>query len=217
VSDLYSGKHDELRISRLGEITIDWSDESENASDSIHVNREFDSNEIGVSDFHHEKHDERTISMSQGIWRCDDFEKLRVNLWSTTSISKAGTALNSPRFLMPTAIGANRRWQLASPNSESVDGLGPPFHTLTLWNILWQDNERRNPDLQSFEGTCLIRLYGPRRSETQTSKRNNRFNRLVSWYGDVPRSPFRATIIDTAGIERWWIWFASRCIPLEIW
>jgi hypothetical protein len=31
-------------------ITIDSSDEEENASDSIRVNREFDSNEIDVSD-----------------------------------------------------------------------------------------------------------------------------------------------------------------------
>jgi hypothetical protein len=33
---------------------------------------------------------------------------MRVNLWSTTSIRKAGTALNHPRFVMRTAIGGPR-------------------------------------------------------------------------------------------------------------
>jgi hypothetical protein len=46
VSDLHSEKHDEPRISTLREITIDRSDDDENALDSICVNREGDSNEI---------------------------------------------------------------------------------------------------------------------------------------------------------------------------
>jgi hypothetical protein len=48
------------------------------ASDSIRVNREFDANEIDVSDLHSEKHDEPTISMSYGILTCADLEKLRI-------------------------------------------------------------------------------------------------------------------------------------------
>jgi hypothetical protein len=55
-------------------ITIDWIDEYENALDSICVNREFDSNEIDVSDLHSEKHDEPRISILYGISRCDDLE-----------------------------------------------------------------------------------------------------------------------------------------------
>jgi hypothetical protein len=55
-------------------------DEYENAWDSIRVNREFDSNEIDDSDLQNEKHDEPRISISHGISRCDDFEKLRINL-----------------------------------------------------------------------------------------------------------------------------------------
>jgi hypothetical protein len=54
VSDSHWWKHDKSKISTLHGILIDWSDEneSENASDSIRVNREFDSNEIDVSDLH---------------------------------------------------------------------------------------------------------------------------------------------------------------------
>jgi hypothetical protein len=50
VSDVHSEKHDDPRISTLHGITIDSSDEDENAEDSIRTNREFDSNEIDVSD-----------------------------------------------------------------------------------------------------------------------------------------------------------------------
>jgi hypothetical protein len=80
VSDLHRTKHDDPTISTLLGITSDSSDENENASDSIRVNREFDSNEIDVSDLHQEKHDEPRISMSRAISICDDVEKLRINL-----------------------------------------------------------------------------------------------------------------------------------------
>jgi hypothetical protein len=49
-SDLQLEKHDEQRSSTLRGITIDWSDEYENADDSIRVNRESDSNVIDESD-----------------------------------------------------------------------------------------------------------------------------------------------------------------------
>jgi hypothetical protein len=45
------------------EITIDCSDEYENASDSIRRCREFDSNEMDESDLHSEKYDKRRISI----------------------------------------------------------------------------------------------------------------------------------------------------------
>jgi hypothetical protein len=48
-------------------ITIDWSDEYENASHSIRINREFDLNEIDESDLHHRKHDEPRFSTLLGI------------------------------------------------------------------------------------------------------------------------------------------------------
>jgi hypothetical protein len=41
--------------STFGGMVIDWSDEDENADDSIRVNREFDSNEIVESDSQFEK------------------------------------------------------------------------------------------------------------------------------------------------------------------
>jgi hypothetical protein len=41
----------------LDGITIDSSDENENTSNSIRVNREFDSNESDESDLQFEKHD----------------------------------------------------------------------------------------------------------------------------------------------------------------
>jgi hypothetical protein len=43
-------------------ISIDRSDEYENAYDSIRCNREFDSNEIDESDSQHEKHEDPRIS-----------------------------------------------------------------------------------------------------------------------------------------------------------
>jgi hypothetical protein len=45
-SERHLEKHDEPRISTLLGIAIDWSDDLENASDSIRINRECDSNEI---------------------------------------------------------------------------------------------------------------------------------------------------------------------------
>jgi hypothetical protein len=80
VSHSHQQNQNEPRISTLFGISIDRSDEDENASDSIRVNRELDSNEIDVSDLHFEKHDEPRTSMSNGISRCDDVEKLRINL-----------------------------------------------------------------------------------------------------------------------------------------
>jgi hypothetical protein len=46
---------------------IDWSDEDKNASDSMHINRESDSNEIDESDSQDEKHLEQRISTFPGI------------------------------------------------------------------------------------------------------------------------------------------------------
>jgi hypothetical protein len=46
---------------------IDRSDESENASNSIRVKREFDSNMIEESDLHFEKHFDSRISTLIGI------------------------------------------------------------------------------------------------------------------------------------------------------
>jgi hypothetical protein len=48
-------------------ISVDWSDESANADDSIRVNREFDSNEIDANDSQYEKQDEQRISTLRGI------------------------------------------------------------------------------------------------------------------------------------------------------
>jgi hypothetical protein len=55
-------------------------DEYENASDSIRRNRESDSNEIDESDSHVEKLDDPRISISNGITKSGDIEKLRINL-----------------------------------------------------------------------------------------------------------------------------------------
>jgi hypothetical protein len=66
-------------------IRIDWSDEDENAYDSIRVNCELDSNEIDESDSQYEKHEEPRIWTVEGIiidWS-DEFENaydsIRVN------------------------------------------------------------------------------------------------------------------------------------------
>jgi hypothetical protein len=48
-------------------ITIDWSDEDENALNSIRVKCEFDSNVIDESDLQHAKHFDPRISTFRGI------------------------------------------------------------------------------------------------------------------------------------------------------
>jgi hypothetical protein len=60
-------KHDEQRSSTFRGITIDSSDEYENAFDSIRVNLESDSNVIDESDLQFEKHDEQRSSTLRGI------------------------------------------------------------------------------------------------------------------------------------------------------
>jgi hypothetical protein len=73
-------------------ITIDESDEYVNASDSIRVNRESDSNVTDESDLHSEKHDEQRISTFRGITidESDDFENafdsIRVNRESDSNV-----------------------------------------------------------------------------------------------------------------------------------
>jgi hypothetical protein len=53
--------------STFREITIDLSNEHENADDSIRINREFDSNEMVERELHRAKQDERKISTLRGI------------------------------------------------------------------------------------------------------------------------------------------------------
>jgi hypothetical protein len=66
-SDLQNEKQPYSRISTFLGIKIDSSDEDENASDSIHVNREFDSNVIDESDSQNEKQFDSRISTFLGI------------------------------------------------------------------------------------------------------------------------------------------------------
>jgi uncharacterized SAM-dependent methyltransferase len=66
-SDLQWKKHFDPRISTLLGIKIDSSDECENASDSIRVTSEFDSNVIDESDSQYEKHFDPRISTFLGI------------------------------------------------------------------------------------------------------------------------------------------------------
>jgi hypothetical protein len=64
---LHEEKHSEQRIWQLRGIKIDRSEESENARDSIRVNRESDSNKTDLSDLHEEKHSEQRIWRLRGI------------------------------------------------------------------------------------------------------------------------------------------------------
>jgi hypothetical protein len=66
-SDLQFEKQLEQRILTPFGIKIDRSDENENASDSICVNREFVSNVIDESDLQDEKHFDPRISTFIGI------------------------------------------------------------------------------------------------------------------------------------------------------
>jgi hypothetical protein len=66
-SDSQDAKHDDPRISTFRGISIDSSDESENASDSIRINREFVSNEMDESDLQDAKHDDPRSSTFRGI------------------------------------------------------------------------------------------------------------------------------------------------------
>jgi hypothetical protein len=66
-SDSQDEKQFEQRISTFLGITIDSSDEHENADDSIRVNCEFDLNEIDESNLQYEKQFELKISILLGI------------------------------------------------------------------------------------------------------------------------------------------------------
>jgi hypothetical protein len=66
-SDSQHEKHFEQRISTFFGIKIDRRDEDENASDSIRVKREFDSNVIDESDRQYKKHFDPRISTFRGI------------------------------------------------------------------------------------------------------------------------------------------------------
>jgi hypothetical protein len=66
-NDSQHAKHFEPRISTLQGMTIDLSDDCENAEESIRINCEFDSNEIDENCWHHEKQDEFNISTLCGI------------------------------------------------------------------------------------------------------------------------------------------------------
>jgi hypothetical protein len=72
-------KHDDPSNSTLRGIGLDASDEDENADDSIRINREFDSNEIDVSDLLDDKLDFPRVSISVQRVIDDDVEKLRIN------------------------------------------------------------------------------------------------------------------------------------------
>jgi hypothetical protein len=78
-SDLHFEKHLHPKISTLLGIKIDSSDDPENASDSIRVKREFDSNVIDESDLQYAKLYDPMISISLPISIVDDSEKL--NQW----------------------------------------------------------------------------------------------------------------------------------------
>jgi hypothetical protein len=66
-SELQNEKSFEQRISTLLGIKIDWSDDDENAADSIRVKCEFDSNVIDESDLRYEKQFDPRISTLRGI------------------------------------------------------------------------------------------------------------------------------------------------------
>jgi hypothetical protein len=79
-SDLQDEKHSDPRISTFLGIKIDSSDENKNASDSIRIKREFDSNVIDETDSHHENECDPTISILLPISIADDSEKFRISL-----------------------------------------------------------------------------------------------------------------------------------------
>jgi hypothetical protein len=68
------------RISTFLGIKIDSSDENKNASDSIRVKCEFDSNVIDDSKEQHEKQFDPRISIFRPISMAYEFEKFRINL-----------------------------------------------------------------------------------------------------------------------------------------
>jgi hypothetical protein len=74
-SELHKKKQHFPRISTLLGITIDRSDEDENAPDSIRVKRELDSNVIDESDLQNEKQFDPRISIFRPISIADEFEK----------------------------------------------------------------------------------------------------------------------------------------------
>jgi hypothetical protein len=93
-SDSQHEKQFDPRISTLFGIMIDRSDDPSNASDSILVKCEFDSNVIDESDLQNEKQDDPRISTLFGISTSDDPEIYRINLWSRISIKNPFSTTN---------------------------------------------------------------------------------------------------------------------------
>jgi hypothetical protein len=79
-SDLQHAKQFDSKISTFCGIKIDSSDDPQNASDSIRIKCEFDSNAIDETDLQNEKHFDPRISILISISIADDSEKFRINL-----------------------------------------------------------------------------------------------------------------------------------------
>jgi hypothetical protein len=114
-SDLQDAKQSEPRISTFFGILIDWSDDPENADDSIRVKCEFDSNVIDESDLQCEKQLEPRISTFFGImidWSDDPknaYDSIRVKCeFDSNTIEWSGQ--RSFRKTIDSGIQAHRIW-----------------------------------------------------------------------------------------------------------
>jgi hypothetical protein len=85
-SDLQDEKHDDSRISTFRGISIDPSDESENADDPIRFNREFDSNEMNRIGLHPLKQFADNTGIDPGIHArgSSNLSGVRMNMVSIT-------------------------------------------------------------------------------------------------------------------------------------
>jgi hypothetical protein len=110
-------------------ITIDWSDEDENANDSIRVNCEFDSNVIDKSDLQFEKHFDPRISTFLGSkidWSDEDentSDSIRVNCELDSNIIDESDSQNEKHFdsRISTFLGIKIDWSHEDENaSDSI-------------------------------------------------------------------------------------------------
>jgi hypothetical protein len=84
-SDWQYQKHDEQRIATFRGIIIDWSDDDENADDSIRVNLESDSNVIDENDRRTVRSAKVTLSSDRGIqsrWTAESLGDERRKIWA---------------------------------------------------------------------------------------------------------------------------------------
>jgi hypothetical protein len=124
-------------------ITIDWSDENENALHAIRVNREFDSNVIDENDLQYAKQFGPRASIFIPTSIDDDSERFRINLWWRTSIISWWFREISNQFVMGNInqkVVLNNKDLIPWFNWDWWQSYTHKCRTINEFNISWNRN-----------------------------------------------------------------------------